>query len=167
MAATLRVVDLSGDWPYDDAEPRAGTAAEAAAAAVEAEPETAPTVHPCTRARVHAKSSLLLLPPVWSVLVGEVTDFMRAGEGNSAPWEVQPPSLAGLHDQVMRRSETFAGLPAARGAYIGVGYLCALACAGCYWAGWVLFGSPGRLVLSVLLFIVLRVTGVLPPIFGI
>jgi hypothetical protein len=161
--AALRIVkDLDGDWPQDM--PQTAAAAEVPPEAGDGAHRMPASPHAGARAR---EGSLPLLLLFWRVAREEAADFMRAGEGAGAPWEVQPPSLAGLHGQVMRRSEFFAGLPAARGAYIGAGWLCALACAGCYWAGWVLFGSPGRLVLSVLACIVLRVTGIIPPVFGI
>jgi hypothetical protein len=158
------VRDLGGDWDENQEAPLARTAAEAAAAV----PDEAKTGSNRARTRqrpsapARVKSSVLLLPPIWSALVAELGASMRASATAGPPWEVQPPSISGLHDQVMRRSDAFAGLPAVKAGYVVLGHLCALAAAACYWAGWSFFGSPGRLALTLTLLIVLRATGVLP-----
>lgn len=154
------VRDLGGDWDEDPEPVMVRTAAAEAAVRDDAEPAPMRVrAHQRPGAPARVKSSVQALPPIGAALLAEITASMRASTTAGAPWEVQPPSVVDLHQQVMRRAGIFDAVPALKVCYIGLGHVCLLACAAGYWATWAFFGSPGRLALSVALYFVLSATG--------
>lgn len=161
-ASERLVRDLTGDW--DTSRP-VTAAAEAEAAPEDAgnDPQRA-RVHPCTRAR--ARDSIALLP-VWGAAVWEeISASLRASASHGAPWEEQPVSVVQLREQVMRKAHQHDAFPPLRMLYILWGHLFTIPVSALgYGLLWAVIQSPGRTLLTLILWTVLSATGVLPPQF--